>query len=44
MLEQKKEEIKQNLQSSRPSLPLLDSMPLCLKMRAISEAEEKYAP
>lgn len=44
LLQDQKEKIKKSIQDSKPSLPLFDSMPLCLRQKVLSEGEAKFAP
>jgi hypothetical protein len=39
ILQHKKDELKTSIKDGRPSLPLLDNMPLCLRQKAISDGE-----
>jgi hypothetical protein len=36
--------LKKQIQNSKPSLPLFDNMPLCVRQKVLSEGEEKFAP
>lgn len=36
--------MKKSIDDSKPSLPLFDSMPVCLRQKVLSEGEAKFAP
>ena len=44
VLHDKTEDLKTQIKNGKPSLPLFDSMPVCLKQKVLSDGEEKFAP
>lgn len=44
LLDDKKAELQKSIDDNKPSLPLFDQMPICLRQKVLSEGEERFAP